>query len=147
MPIIGKCYCYYYQYYLTSILGMMVKEGMSLAEICQLTQEFHRDSILYIFGKKAINILQQGGNLANVIVDYPFLPNELIIFMNKGMTLEKIGQDLTIFAQLQFKTLTNSIERLLIYVQPIIFSVIAIVIVCLYLSILLPIYHSFQGVY
>lgn len=146
-PIIGKCYCYYYQYYLTSILGMMVQEGMSIAEICQLTQKFHKDSILYIFGKKAMRILQQGGDLTNMVAAYPFLPNELIVFMNKGMTLEKMGQDLTAFASLRFKTLTNSIERLLIYVQPIIFCIIAIIIVCLYLSILLPIYHSFQGAY
>lgn len=46
IPIIGKCYCYYFQYYLTSILGSMLQQGLSLAEICEITQRFDRKSIL-----------------------------------------------------------------------------------------------------
>ncbi len=49
MPIIGKCYCYYFQYYLTSILGSMLQQGLSLAEICEITQSFDRKSILYFW--------------------------------------------------------------------------------------------------
>ncbi|MBB1068619.1 type II secretion system F family protein [Limosilactobacillus sp. RRLNB_1_1] len=147
IPVIGKCYRHYFQYYLTSVLGVMLQQGLSLAEICQLSQTFHGDSILYLFSGKVIKIIQRGGDISEAVKAYPFLPNELIIFMNKGTTIEKMGQDLTIFANLQFKALTNSIERLLVFVQPIIFSVIAVVIVGLYLSLLLPIYHSFQGVY
>ena len=120
IPVIGKCYRHYFQYYLTSV---------------------------YLFSGKVIKIIQRGGDISEAVKAYPFLPNELIIFMNKGTTIEKMGQDLTIFANLQFKALTTSIERLLVFVQPIIFSVIAVVIVGLYLSLLLPIYHSFQGVY
>lgn len=147
MPIIGKCYCYYFQYYLTSILGSMLQQGLSLAEICKITQSFDRKSILYIFGNKIMTTIQRDGDISEVVATYSFLPNELIVFMNKGATRENMGRDLIVFANLKFKTLTTAIEHLLIFVQPVIFSVIAIIIVGLYLSILLPIYHSFQGVY
>lgn len=147
IPIIGKCYCYYFQYYLTSILGSMLQQGLSLAEICEITQSFDKNSILYVFGNKIMTAIQHDGDISRVVATYSFLPNELILFMNKGATKENIGRDLIVFANLKFKALTTSIERLLIFVQPVIFSIIAIIIVGLYLSILLPIYHSFQGVY
>lgn len=147
LPIVGKCYCYYYSYYFTSILGTMLSRGMSLATICKLTQNFNKRSLLYLFSQKAQRFSQEGRGFTALISQYPFLPNELIVFINKGATLEQVGDDLTAFAQLQFRTLTSKIERLLIYVQPLVFAIIAVVIVSLYLSILLPIYHSFQGVY
>lgn len=147
IPMIGKCYCYYFQYYLTSILGSMLQQGLSLAEICEITQSFDRKSILYIFGNKIMTTIQHDGDISKVVATYSFLPNELIVFMNKGATRENMGRDLIVFANLKFKALTTAIEHLLIFVQPVIFSIIAIIIVILYLSILLPICHSFQGVY
>ena len=99
------------------------------------------------FGNKIMNTIQRDGDISEVVATYSFLPNELIVFMNKGATRENMGRNLIVFANLKFKALTTAIEHLLIFVQPVIFSIIAIIIVILYLSILLPIYHSFQGVY
>ena len=66
MPIIGKCYCYYFQYYLTSILGSMLQQGLSLAEICEITQSFDRKSILYIFGNKIMTTIQRDGDISAI---------------------------------------------------------------------------------
>ena len=99
------------------------------------------------FGNKIMNTIQRDGDISEVVATYSFLPNELIVFMNKGATRENMGRNLIVFANLKFKALTTAIEHLLIFVQPVIFSIIAIIIVILYLSILLPIYHSFQVVY
>lgn len=41
----------------------------------------------------------------------------------------------------------RSIEQLLTFVQPLLFGIIAIVIVGMYLSIMLPIYQSMKGIY
>lgn len=147
LPIIGKCYRYYYHYYLTSILGLMLSRGMSLQEICSLTAKFEETSLLYLFGDAVRKAAQSGEKLIKIIYCYPFLPNELVAFMNKGTPIEQMGEELTAFSAIQFKKLTQAIERLLIYVQPIVFCGIAMIIVGLYLSILLPIYHSLQGVY
>ena len=147
LPIIGKCYRYYYHYYLTSILGLMLSRGMSLREICDMTQKFEETSLLFLFGDTVVRAAQSGEELGKIIYHYPFLPNELVAFMNKGATVEKLGEELSAFSAIQFTRLTRAIERLLIYVQPAIFGGIAIIIVVLYLSILLPIYHSLQGVY
>ncbi|MFR0771742.1 MAG: type II secretion system F family protein [Limosilactobacillus pontis] len=144
--IVGRSYRLYYSYYLTSNLAGMLRHGLSLQEIIRVTNQYGKQSLLYQFSAIIRQLVAEGEQFDRVIVRYPFIPNELVVFINKGITLEELGDELTVFAQLQFKRLVCSIERLLVWVQPMIFVLIATVIVTLYLSILLPIYHSLQGV-
>lgn len=146
LPIVGHSYCLYYGYYLTTNLAMMLRHGLSLQEIIQVTNGYKRESLLYQCGEIIQALVSEGEQFEQVITGYPFIPNELVIFVNKGATRAELGDELTVFAQMQFKRLVQSIERLLIWVQPVMFTLIAGVIVALYLSILLPIYHSLQGV-
>ena len=74
-----------------------------------------------------MNTIQRDGDISEVVATYSFLPNELIVFMNKGATRENMGRNLIVFANLKFKALTTAIEHLLIFVQPVIFSIIAII--------------------
>lgn len=146
LPFFGRCFRFYYGYYLTTNLAGMLKHGLSLQEIIKVTGQYDQHSLLYQFGAIIRTLVTEGKPVDQVIIRYPFIPNELIVFINKGATLEELGNELAVFAQLQFKRLVKSIEGLLLWVQPVIFVLIAGVIVTLYLSILLPIYHSLQGV-
>ncbi len=145
-PVVGSCYRLYYRYYLTSNLAVMLCHGLSLKEIINVTQHFDQSSLLYQFSQVAGTVLARGERLESVVQAYPFIPNELAIFINKGATMTTLGDELAAFAAVQFKRLTRQIEGLLVWVQPLAFGLIALVIVVLYLSILLPIYHSMQGV-
>lgn len=146
LPFVGRSFRLYYSYYLTTNLAGMLRHGLSLKEIIQVTGQYGQSSLLYQFSAIIRELVAEGKGVDQVIINYPFIPNELVVFINKGATLEELGDELAVFAQLQFKRLVQSIERLLVWVQPVIFILIAVTIVALYLSILLPIYHSLQGV-
>lgn len=145
-PIIGPCYTLYYRYYLTTNLAIMLCHGLSLKEIIGVTSRFRRRSLLYQFSLIVNHQLEQGEQLDQTLQMYPFIPGELVIFINKGATLKDLGDELTALAKIQFRRLTQQIESLLVWIQPVIFGLLALIIVALYLSILLPIYHSMQGV-
>lgn len=145
-PIVGRSYQLYYSYYLTTNLAGMLRHGLSLQEIIRVTSQYGEQSLLYQFSAIIRRLVDEGEQFDRVIVSYPFIPDELVVFINKGITMEELGDELAVFAQLQFKRLVHSIERLLVWVQPVVFVLIAAAIVSLYLSILLPIYHSLQGV-
>lgn len=146
LPVVGSSYRLYYGYYLTTNLAGMLRHGLSLKEIIRVTSQYGTDSLLYQFSAIIRQLVAEGKQVDQVIIHYPFIPNELVVFINKGVTRKELGDELAVFAQLQFKRLVHSIEHLLIWVQPVVFVLIAVVIVGLYLSILLPIYHSLQGV-
>lgn len=147
LPIIGRCYKLYFGYYLTTNLATLLRHGLSLQEITKTTATFDRQSLLYQFGQIASKEVERGGELTALVDRYQFIPGELAIFINKGATLTELGEDLTAFANILFDDLIQTIEKILVWVQPLFFIMIAIIIVALYLSILLPIYHSISGVY
>lgn len=147
LPIVGHCYKLYFGYYLTTNLATLLRHGLSLQEITNITATFDKKSLLYQFGQIISSEIERGGDLTAIISRYQFIPGELAIFINKGATLTELGEDLTAFANILFDDLIQASEKVLVWVQPLIFVVIAIIIVALYLSILLPIYHSISGVY
>lgn len=146
-PLFGKIFREYYGYYLTSNLAILLQHGFSLHEICQLTNKFDDDSLLHQVGWAAFELSSQGRQLTDLILKAPFLPDELAIFINRGLTNEQLGQELTLFSKLKFKKFRQSTMHILVLVQPALFILIAAGIFLMYLSILLPIYHSLQEVY
>lgn len=147
LPVIGKCYETYFGYYLMTNLAILLQSGLSLQEINQITEKFDHDSLLYQFGQVTNQFIQTGVGLESVVAKYEFVPNELVIFINKGTSIKELGDDLAAFAEILFQKLTNRVEQLLVWVQPLVFLLIAVTIIILYLSILLPIYHSMTEVF
>lgn len=147
LPIIGKMFCQYYGYYLISNLALLLKSGMGLKEICALFQTFAPESILFQLSGILDRLLVSGNSPAKMVGKYPYLPQELVVFLNKGTTGIDLGKQLQTFSMVLFTRLTKQVEKLLILVQPILFGGIAIAIVSMYLSIMLPIYQSMKGIY
>ena len=146
LPVIGKCYQLFYGYYVVTNLAMMIRHGLTIKEICAIVSEGAEQSFLSILGNLTKNAVNQGHGLTEPFKRARFLPGELKIIVAKGSTLSDLGSDLTALANILFTRLTRRIERLLALIQPIIFSIIALIIIGLYLRLLLPIYHSVQGV-
>lgn len=147
LPVVGRCYCLYYGYYLSTTLATLLQCGMSLKEILAVVNQFAPRSLLYCLGQLLQSQLAGGGDVKSLVNSRPYLPNELVILADKGTTIDQLGTDLMALGKIQFQRLLAQLEELLSFVQPVIFIVIAVVIVVLYLSILLPIYQSIQGVY
>lgn len=146
LPVFGKCYRLFYGYYVLTNLAMMVQHGLTIKEICMVVSRRRGRGFMQLLGKITQDEVRQGHDLKQIFQQAPFLPRELLVMIGKGETREELGADLAVLADILFQRLTQRIERLLALVQPIIFGLVALVIVGLYLRILLPIYHSMQGV-
>lgn len=146
LPVIGRCYRLYYGYYISTTLATLLQGGMSLKEILEIVKQFSPRSLLHCFGQMLQDQLSSGGDVKALINSCQYLPNELLILADKGTTVEQFGDDLMALGKVYFQRLLVRLEELLSFVQPVIFIAIAVVIVVLYLSILLPIYQSIQGV-
>ena len=60
---------------------------------------------------------------------------------------DRIGKDLLAYSKLAYQKLLEKTNQLLAWIQPLLFMVIAIVIICTYLALLLPLYSSLGGLY
>lgn len=64
-----------------------------------------------------------------------------------GDIKSKLGQELDIYSQESWETFFSQLNRATQWIQPIIFLVVAVVIVMIYAAILLPIYQHMGDVF
>lgn len=141
----GKVYCQYSYYYLAFNLALMLKSGMDFRQICNLLLRFDQHSLLYQLGQQFESWLNNGQELAGFVQKYPFIPPEFALFFQEGLTQENLSGQLMIFAELSYQRLLKRVDRILNLIQPLLFVVIAVIIVLTYASILIPMYHNLGG--
>ncbi|MCZ2492918.1 competence type IV pilus assembly protein ComGB [Dellaglioa carnosa] len=146
IPVVGKIYKDYCHYYLTFNLGLLLSSGLNLNKICDYLNQFDQESLLYQLGRQLTQHFEKGGNTKQMIDKNPLFPKELTVFLEKGNTLEVMSQELLIFSELTYRKFKSSVEKMMVYVQPIAFIIVAACIVGLYLAILLPMYQTMEEI-
>lgn len=146
LPLVGKSFQSYYGYYLTINLTMLLESGLSLHEICDVLVGSGVDSLLTDIAREYQPLLEEGQSIESLLDRHRFIPQEVALVLKNGNIRTKEIRDLHALSKLLFDRLTASLERLLVLVPPILFVMLAVVIISMYLSLLWPIYQSMQGV-
>ncbi|MBA2914522.1 type II secretion system F family protein [Limosilactobacillus frumenti] len=146
LPLLGKSFQSYYGYYLTVHLTMLLESGLSLREICDVLVDSEADTLMTDIAKEYQPLLEDGQPIENLLERHHFIPKEVALVLKKGSMMTKEIQDLNALSKVLFERFSTSVERLLVLIPPILFSILAVVIISMYLSLLWPIYQSMQGV-
>lgn len=147
LPIIGSVYRQYCYYYVSLNLGLLLSSGLDFHQICQYLLNFEHNSLLYQMGRQLTSWLEKGEEIKDFVKLYPFIPTEMGIFFSKGQTQEKLSSEMLVYSRLAYQKLMRKFDQLIGLVQPLLFLVIAIIIVGTYLTILLPLYKNMGGLY
>ena len=144
-PLIGKIYLSFYHFLILQGLGMQLASGMNLFDICESNKRFQKNSIQAYLAEKFVSGLTNGESLLKLIDKEPLLPKQLQVVIQAGESGRQLADDLLLMSELKFEETQRSLKRVLNLVQPLLFGVIAIVIVVTYLIVLLPIYGMMRG--
>lgn len=142
LPIVGPLIRTYCGYYLSLNAGMLLAGGLELRGICEVSRHFQKQSLLQQQGNYVEQCLLAGDALPTIIKADRLLPDELALLVGKESPTEQLSQEMIYFAMMQYRRLVRDLNRLISWIQPLMFMVIAIVIVGTYLAILLPMYNS-----
>lgn len=141
-PLVGPLVRTYTGYYLTLNAGMLLAGGLGIRAICEVSHRFKPESLLKQQGEFIEQALLAGQSLGSTIRQDVLLPNELALLVSKESPTDQLSQELIYFATVQYERLIRKLNRLISWIQPAMFLVIALVIIGTYLNILLPMYRS-----
>lgn len=147
LPFIGKIYLNFFQFIILQGLGMQLASGMNLYEICESNNRFQKDSIQAFLASRFINNVTNGQGLLNLIEEEILLPKQLRVLLEAGESGTQLADDLLLLAELKFDETSQGLKKILNMIQPVLFGVIAIVVIATYLMILSPIYGMMRGMY
>ena len=99
-----------------------------------------------IEGQEISKGIQQGLNLSEVLKDLQCFEKNLIIFVEEGEKKGRLEIEMKLYSEMILSQIEQLIHLIIKFIQPIVFSLIAILIVSLYLVIMLPMFDLMQTI-
>ncbi|USG06338.1 hypothetical protein A4W88_06825 [Latilactobacillus sakei] len=145
-PIIGRDIQQYYHYCLLFDLSTCLQNGLKLTEICALQKQLQQNTWLVTLVAQLEVVLASGQSLDAYLSRSAFFPQSLRLVLAKHNLTQQTTDEITMLANLQYTELQKQLQRKVSWLQPILFILIGFIIICTYLSILLPLYQTMEGI-
>ena len=131
----------YFSYRFSMELSLFLMSGFSLKTALEVMVEEDYDYYLTHFSKEILYELDKGISFEDSIGKIKYFDNSMRKFVNHGKNNGLIDKELKLFSELMLDTFLTSLDKNLKKLQPILFGILAVVIVGLYMVILLPIFN------
>ncbi|WP_059171123.1 competence type IV pilus assembly protein ComGB [Bacillus sp. FJAT-27445] len=146
VPFAGSLQRILQTHYLSIQLSYLLSGGLSVYEALSFfvenrEQEFYSSVGLLIKGQ-----LAGGERLDAILASLPYFEKELPMVVRHGQDNGRLGEELRFYSQNCMVRLEARIEKLTSVIQPTMFLVIALLVVSIYMSILLPMFHMMDGI-
>ncbi|KAF1293950.1 hypothetical protein BAU14_11565 [Enterococcus sp. CU9D] len=146
LPLVGGFYRLLVTSYFALEWGKLFQEGLELRQIIETMQITSKKSLMYQLSRELDLSLQEGIPLARRLAQYHFLTPEFSLIIFQGETKGRLGTELVLYSRLTQKRFYQRMEKLLHLVQPLIFLLVALLIVSVYAAIFLPLYGNLNEV-
>ena len=131
----------YFSYRFSMELSLFLMSGFSLKTALEVMVEENYDYYLTEFAKEILHELDKGISFEDAIGKIKYFDKSIRKFVSHGRNNGLIDKELKLFSELMLDTFLTSLDRTLKKLQPILFGILAVVIVGLYMVILLPIFN------
>lgn len=138
LPILRYWVRSYCSYKLSKELGYFFEGGYSLLQTVEVLTLYPIDPFLTEIAEQLKIGLTQGEPLVDIIRDMQLFSAELPMIIYQGELTSQSAQKCKVYAKKIFHDLMDDIAKKISYIQPILFLVIAILILGMYLTIMLP---------
>lgn len=146
LPIAGAFSRLLTTHYFSIQLGYLLGGGLSIQEALTLFKEHNKEPLDSQIGEDMIERLMEGENFAEIVCEYPFFEKELSFIIRHGQENGKLPQELNFYGRHCLKLLEEKVENMIKRLQPILYSVIGILIISMYLAVLLPMFQLLNGI-
>lgn len=131
----------YYSYKFTLELSLFLMSGFSLKTALEVIIEENYDYYLTYFSKRIMRDLDKGLSFEEAIASIKFFDKSVEKFVIHGLNNGLIDRELKLFSELMLDTFLTSLDKMLRKFQPVLFAILAFVIIGLYMVILMPIFN------
>lgn len=146
LPLVGPVFRLLYTHYFSVQFSYLLTGGISIFEALSLFENNMRQPFYKEIGTEIKKRLTTGERLEMILASFPFFEYELSRIVKHGQENGKLGQELYFFSQYCLTKLESLTERWMKIIQPLLYSLIGLMIVSMYLAVLLPMFHLLDGI-
>lgn len=146
LPVIKLFYRFHYTSFFACEWGKLINQGLEMKQIILVMQHQENTKLMREIASLLDQQLAQGQPVHRQIKKWCFFQKELSVIIQQGEAKGKLGDELIIYSERLWEQLNMKVGRLLMWLQPLIFLFVAILIVGVYGAMLLPIYKGMEGI-
>lgn len=144
LPIIGRIIKLYVTSYFAHEWGKLLAQGIELSEIVLIMKDRENTKLMQELGGLFQEASQKGVAVYEVLAELSFFLPGFSIIVRQGERKGKLAEELLLYSQKLWEEFINKIERVSGYLQPLIFLVVAMMIVAIYAAVLFPVYQNIE---
>jgi competence protein ComGB len=145
IPLIRSFAKLYFTHIFAMQLGHLLQGGLSIYESLQVFERQEKMPFLREEGKRMKQQLVKGISLDAIIASCNYYEQELALVVRHGQSNGELAKELSHYSEILFQTMEERIETAMKLVQPILLSFVGILVICMYLAILLPMFSMMSN--
>ncbi|WP_323704761.1 competence type IV pilus assembly protein ComGB [Mammaliicoccus sp. Dog046] len=145
-PIINSYITMYNSYRISRDFSFFIQNGITLNKIIEIYMMQTKDDLLRFIGLSINQSIEAGHSFPESIKSINCLDDNLIHYIQHGENKSKLDLELYYFSIYMLDKLEQTFIKQMKWIQPIVFGVLALLIVTLYLIIILPMLQMVEGI-
>lgn len=146
IPLLGSTLRLIQTQYFTLQLGYLLSGGLSVHESLQLFETAPRSGFYREIGLIITDRLKRGEDFPHILSQLQLFEEELPLVIKHGQTNGKLAKELLFFSHNCLNEFQGKMDKSFKLIQPILYGVIAIMVVSMYLSIMIPMFRMLDGI-
>lgn len=144
LPVFKRFYKEYISAFFALEWGKLFYQGLEVRTIIQIMIDSNHQTLMEELAKETETELIEGQTLHEQVESYSFFTAELALIIQQGEAKGNLGKELIIYSEICWNRLFQRIEKAIQWIQPVIFLVVALLVVSIYAAMLLPIYGNME---
>lgn len=136
----------YWTHFLFLEWGQLLKNGVSFQELVSIMSGEDASRMLQETGQILTLEMSQGKSIKEALEGLPFFKEEALLVISHGENLGQLSTEMLTYSSYCEQELLDQVEKLLQKIQPAIFIFIALMIIAIYASMILPIFSLMEGI-
>jgi competence protein ComGB len=146
VPLLRQLYSEYISAFFALEWGKLFSQGLETKAVIHLMKQTQSHRLMAELALSLEESLLAGETLYQQLLDYPFFTKELSLIIQRGEVKGKLGKELTLYSKISLTQFFKKIEKIITWIQPVVFITIAMLVIGVYGAMLLPIYGNMEGV-
>lgn len=124
----------------------LLKTGMSYNQILSHMAQQKELPIIAHYSQLLMEELTRGLPMANLLSQMSLMENQLSAIFQKNVDITTLEKDLTVYADIMTEEIERKTMRMLTFIQPVFFGVLASFIIFIYVTLMWPMFQLIQSI-
>lgn len=128
-------------FHFAALYSSLLQTGMPMKELLHYMSRQTRLPIISYYAKQMQLEYFRGRSIQGLLTTMKFLDRHLTDILSSNMDAVNLAKDLAIYAEISIDTMYQRLQKRIIYIQPVFFSIIGAFIIFIYISLMSPMFE------